>query len=110
MTVFGNWLTKELQEKGISRWKLAKDLCTGTNMYSIYAYCKGTKLPCKRTLYTIFDILKTPENERKLVEACVRCDSARNKFLSESEKFIKAFNESSTDLQSKFKLKGKNDA
>lgn len=103
MTVFGNWLTKELQEKGISRWKLAKDLCTGTNMYSVYAYCKGTKLPCKRTLYTIFDILKTPENERKLVEACIRCDSARNKFLSESEKFTKAFNESSTDLQSKFK-------
>lgn len=103
MTGFGIWLSKELQDKGISRWKLAKDLCTGTNMYSVYAYCKGTKLPCKRTLYTIFDILKTPENERKLVEACIRYDSARNKFLSESEKFIKAFNESSTDLQSKFK-------
>jgi len=103
MTVFANWLSKELQEKDISRWKLAKDLCTGTNMYSVYAYCKGTKLPSKRTLYTIFDILKTPENERKLVEACVRCDSARKKYLSESEKFIKAFNESTTDLQSKFK-------
>lgn len=110
MPRFGKWLSKELQEKGISRWKLAKDLHTGTNMNSVYEYCKGTKLPSKSTLYTIFDILRTPENERELVEtcirydeACIRWDSARKKYLSEQEKFMKAFNESSTDLQSKFK-------
>lgn len=78
--MFCDWLSDRISEKGYSKYKVCKMLDVKSNLYSVYCYCNGKKIPSDKTLEKLFDILEVEDSEREEAKCFAEMDRAVKKY------------------------------